>query len=225
MTGTALLVMSPDHVRRSLADNLRERRVIVETAGSADDARGKDILGDADVVVFDLTMAGDGAALCARMRSAARGGLIALGDPAGHTLASEALRAGADDFVPHPPSPDELAARVRALIRRLREYCSSAARIELGDVLVDCERHQVWVRGESVALTPKEFELLRELADNAGGLVAREELLREVWGFDESIASRTLDVHIGRLRKKIESDPSRPSLIVTVPRVGYRMAA
>ncbi|MBD3292933.1 MAG: hypothetical protein GF393_08425 [Armatimonadia bacterium] len=152
-------------------------------------------------------------------------GLIALGDRR-EVDPADVLRAGADDFLAQPASPLELVARVRALLRRLREYCAaSVATIDLGDVTVRCDRHEVLVRGERVELTPKEFDLLTALARGAGELVEREELLERVWGYDEAVCSRTLDVHVGRLRKKIERDPSTPRLIVTVPRVGYRMAA
>ncbi|MFW5868716.1 MAG: winged helix-turn-helix domain-containing protein, partial [Armatimonadota bacterium] len=149
-----------------------------------------------------------------------------LGDGRVDVDAADVLRAGADDFMSHPVSASELVARVRALLRRLREYCEiSPGLIDIGEVTMRCDRHEVMVRGEPVALTPKEFDLLRELARGAGNLVEREALLERIWGYDESISTRTLDVHVGRLRKKIERDPSSPRLILTVPRLGYRIAA
>ncbi len=227
MSGTALLAMRADEVRNRTADGLRERRVEVGIADSINDALEAGRVLCPDVIVVDLALADDRAGeLCMRIRGAEPLALIALGDGRGEDGPVEALQAGADDYLAYPQSPIELVARVRALIRRLREYsAASSALIARGEVVVDCERHEVTVRGEPVSLTPKEFDLLRELASSAGELVPRDELLRDIWGLERPIASRTLDVHIGRLRKKIERDPSRPRLIVTVPRLGYRLAA
>jgi len=224
MLGRALLLMPSDETREHIITGLRERRIDVGLADSVEDAAGQPE--PADVAVVDLALGcTDSTVLCAGLRQSGLPGLIALGDT--HEVdAADVLRAGADDFMAQPASATELIARVRALLRRLREYCAaSSATIDLGEVTVRCDRREVLVRGERVELTPKEFDLLRELARGAGDLVEREDLLDRVWGYDEAVCSRTLDVHVGRLRKKVERDPSSPRLIVTVPRVGYRMAA
>lgn len=224
MRQAVLLIMRPSQLRDRTALGLTERRVAVETTDrlACSNAKAK-----ADVAVIELALAElDAPDVCAALRATGLAGLIALGGSEGPSRAVELLQAGADDYLSRPLSPFELIARVRALLRRLNEYhICSAGVIDLGDVVVDCDRHEVRVRGQRVALTPREFDLLRELALNAGSLIPREELLRSVWGYDEQIVSRTLDVHIGRLRKKVESDPSAPDLIQTVPRVGYRLAA
>ncbi|MFW5866434.1 MAG: winged helix-turn-helix domain-containing protein [Armatimonadota bacterium] len=224
MLGRTLLLMSPDETRDLTAAGLRERRIDVTIAEHTNDLSDVE---QPDVAVVELDLVEDSSAgVCADMRAAGFGGLIALGDREGLIDPADTLRAGADDFMTHPPSAAELIARIRALLRRLREYCVvSTAVLDLGEIKVRCDRHEVTVRGERVALTPKEFELLLELARGGGELVEREELLERIWGYDESISSRTLDVHVGRLRKKIERDPSSPRLILTVPRVGYRVAA
>ena len=231
MAYTVLLIMKPSRLRECTADGLLERCIEVEVRDVADgwDSPPIDAARHAgvDVAVVELpaTHAEPGE-VCAKMRESGLPGVIALGDSGSPIGAVEALQAGADDYLPRPLSPLELIARIRALLRRLNEYRGgSSGLIDLGQIVVDCDSYRVMVRGEDVALTPKEFELLRELARNPGALLPRAELLRSVWGFDETIISRTLDVHIGRLRKKIECDPACPDLIQTVPRVGYRLAA
>lgn len=225
MSGLVSLLMSSDETRESTAVGLRERRIDVTITDSI--AGLLDLPATPDVAVVESTFCHEGQErLWADLRDGGLAGLIVLGAPGGGPDAADVLRAGADDFMSYPVSPAELIARVRALLRRLREYCvASSVVMDFGDVIMHCDRHEVMVRGEQVSLTPKEFELLRELARGAGELVQREELLERVWGFDESVSSRTLDVHVGRLRKKIERDPSSPRLIVTVPRAGYRVAA
>lgn len=226
MFGQAWLIMRPGYVRDRVVEQLQSRRVGTEVFDSIEQVVQSADLPRPDVAVADLERGGDDVALtCARLRHLTRSAIIGLAPP--HRISAvEALRAGVDDFMAAPPAPAELVARIRALIRRLKEYgLPPDSVIDLGTVVVDCERHAVTVRGASVVLTPKEFALLSELARHGGELVRREKLLRTVWGFDESISSRTLDVHIGRLRKKLEKDPSRPELILTVPRVGYRLAA
>ena len=226
MPHRVLLIMRPSQLRDRTLHGLCERRIEVVLSSAV--AESAQITGDAaDVVVVELPAeppdVGD---ICARLKEIGFAGVIALGERGAASGAVEALQAGADDYLPRPLNPLELIARVRALLRRLREYrAPGGGLINLGDVVVDCDRHEVNVRGETVSLTPREFELLRELARNAGTLMPREQLLQRVWGYDEQIMSRTLDVHIGRLRKKIECDPADPDLIHTVPRIGYRLAA
>jgi DNA-binding response OmpR family regulator len=216
--------MSHDEIRDRAAAGLRERRIDVEIAETVDDAPSGPERPDVVVVELGLSAA-DGTQLCARLREEGMPGLIAIGDQC-RVAAADVLRAGADDFMAQPAAAIELIARVRALLRRLKEYCAaSAAIVDHGEVTLRCDRHEALVRGEKISLTPKEFDLLLELARSGGDLVEREELLERVWGYGDEVSSRTLDVHVGRLRKKIERDPSSPRLILTVPRVGYRMAA
>jgi len=226
MSARAWLMMAPGDTRERTTRGLEDRHIAVDVFASVELALAADYAGRPEVAVVDLDP-GDGsvAEVCRRVRAATGAGLIGLGHPA-RVPAVEVLRAGADDFVPAMASPDELVARVRALLRRITEYRRVPSRvIRAGEVVVDHERHAVSVRDRDVALTPREFELLCALARAAGELMRREDLLLKVWGLEEPTSTRTLDVHIGRLRRKIERDPSRPELIVTVPRVGYRMAA
>ena len=134
------------------------------------------------------------------------------------------LELGADDYVTKPFSVRELVSRVRANLRRVRPPGGSAADeiLTAGPVRMDIERHEVAVRGEIVPLPPKEFELLEVLLRRAGRLVTREFLIEEVWGPDYHGDTRTLDVHVKRLRRKLEDDPHHPVHLVTVRGLGYK---
>ena len=226
MAGSVVLIMARGELRSQTVEGLRDRRIAVQVADGLADALDEAAAHARDVAVCGLDIAvPDPLAACARLRRACDG-LIVLGCRGRRADAVELLRAGADDFMAFPFRPAELVARARALLRRLREFrVQDAEVVTRGDVVIDTRRHVATVRGEEVALTPTEFALLRELAAGPEDLISREVLLRDIWGIDESISTRTLDVHIGRLREKIELDASRPELIVTVPRLGYRMAA
>ncbi len=137
------------------------------------------------------------------------------------------LRLGADDYVTKPFGILELLARAEALLRRskLRERGASSARrvTRFGQIMVEPARRTVRRSGEPVELAPKEFDLLMSLIRAEGVVVSRMDLLRSVWGYSESVVSRTVDTHIAELRRKLEADPSRPRHILTVRKAGYRL--
>jgi two-component system response regulator RegX3 len=143
------------------------------------------------------------------------------------------LEVGADDYVSKPYRLRELVARMRAVLRR-RSPDDGAAPVRgerddevlrVGDVALDAERHEVWIRGDLVKLPLKEFELLTLLLDNAGRVLTRDQLIDRVWGSDYVGDTKTLDVHIKRLRSRVEDDPSRPSRIITIRGLGYKFDA
>jgi two-component system response regulator RegX3 len=133
------------------------------------------------------------------------------------------LEIGADDYVTKPFSTRELVARIRAVLRRRGKNGNEASDVlESGPVRLDADRHTVTIRGEAVPMPLKEFELLEVLLRNAGRVLTREQLMSRVWGSDYFGDTKTLDVHVKRLRAKLEPDPSAPRHLVTIRGVGYR---
>jgi DNA-binding response OmpR family regulator len=175
-----------------------------------------------DLIVLDLMLPGlDGFRLLETLRHEGVDTpvlvLTARGD---ETDKVRGLRTGADDYVTKPFALRELLARVGALLRRPR---ATPAPLGFGEVTVDPATHGVTRRGAAVPLRPKEYELLRALLRRAGRVATRSELLREVWGYQDCVVSRTLDTHVGELRRKLEDDPARPRHILTVRKTGYRL--
>jgi DNA-binding response OmpR family regulator len=132
------------------------------------------------------------------------------------------LELGADDYVTKPFSMRELLARVRALLRRAERSPDGGESLTTGDLLVDFAKRQVLRNGEALALKPKEYELVAFLARNRGRAFTRDQLLNQVWGYDFAGDSRTVDVHMRWLREKIETEPSKPTRLITVRGTGYR---
>jgi DNA-binding response OmpR family regulator len=176
---------------------------------------------DPRVVVLDLALPDlDGLEVCRRLRGLGRVPILILTARDEEVDRIVGLELGADDYMTKPFSPRELVARVRAILRRAEpeEEPEESTLIELGDVQLDRRLRQVAVAGATVALRTLEFELLAELAENAGQVVTRDRLLERVWGVAFAGGTRTVDVHVAQLRKKL----ARPDLIETVRGVGYR---
>ena len=178
-----------------------------------------------DLVLLDVMLPRvSGLDVCREIRSRSKVPIIMVSAKTTEIDTVVGLEVGADDYVPKPFRLRELVARMRAALRRAppSEEPSDGAVLEVGDVRLDPARHEVFVRGEAVALPLKEFELLELLLDNAGRVLTRETLIDRVWGHDYVGDTKTLDVHIKRLRAKVERDPSSPTRITTIRGLGYK---
>jgi two-component system response regulator RegX3 len=182
-----------------------------------------------DLVLLDLMLPGlSGIDVCRELRRISRTPVIMVTAKDSEVDTVVGLEVGADDYVTKPYRMRELVARMRAVLRRAAADVGVAEEhevLEAGEIRLDLARHELTVRGEAVPLPRKEFEVLELLMDNAGRVLTRESLLDRVWGHDYVGDTKTLDVHIKRIRGKIEDDPRRPSRITTIRGVGYRFEA
>ncbi|HET8616672.1 MAG TPA: response regulator transcription factor [Actinomycetales bacterium] len=180
-----------------------------------------------DLVLLDLMLPGlPGTEVCRRIRATSSVPVIMLTARDTEIDKVVGLELGADDYVTKPYSSRELLARVRALLRRAGQSAEpDDSALQAGQVRMDVDRHVVTVSGEPVALPLKEFELLEMLLRNAGRVLTRAQLIDRVWGGDYVGDTKTLDVHVKRLRSKIEAEPAQPRLIVTVRGLGYKLDA
>jgi len=220
-----LVVEDEKNIRELIKFNLENADYEVETASDGREAMEK-LSEETDLVVLDLMLPEiDGMEVCRRMRGSEKLRqipiimLTAKGEEVERILG---LEMGADDYMTKPFSPRELVARIKAIFRRLKEFKADSEQlkdeiIEAGKLKLDISRHEVIYGEEKIILTPKEFELLRYLVINQGRVLSRDLLLEKIWGYEYAGDTRTVDVHIRRLRKKIEAD-----YIATVRGVGYK---
>ncbi len=182
-----------------------------------------------DLVVLDIMLPGtDGLEVLRQLRQETRDSqlqdvyVIMLTAKADETDKIVGLTMGADDYMTKPFSPRELVARVKAALRRIRGQSTAKSNLVFKRIRVDVDAHLAWKDEQPIELTPIEFDLLHVLVRNAGRALSREQLIEQVWGYDYYGDDRVVDVHVGRLRKKIEDDPAEPTLIATVWGAGYR---
>jgi two-component system response regulator RegX3 len=223
---TVLVVEDEDSFVEALSIGLRREGFRVQIA--RDGAQALDLF-DAvgpDLVLLDVMLPRiSGIDVCRQLRKRSQVPIIMVTAKGAEIDTVVGLEVGADDYVTKPYRLRELVARMRAVLRRApreRQMDASGEALEVGDVALDPERHEVVIRGSTVQLPLKEFELLELLLDNAGRVLTRETLIDRVWGSDYVGDTKTLDVHIKRLRSKVEDDPSNPSRIVTIRGLGYK---
>ena len=221
-----LVVEDEESYSDALSYVLRKEGFEVAVAETGPDALDEYDRAGADIVLLDLMLPGlSGTEVCRALRS--RGNVPVIIVSAKDTEVDKVvgLELGADDYVIKPYSPRELVARIRAVLRRGIETDLVPSTVESGGVRMDVERHVVTVAGREVQLPLKEFELLEMFLRNAGRVLTRGQLIDRVWGADYVGDTKTLDVHVKRLRAKIESDPANPQHLVTVRGLGYKYAA
>ncbi|HHY36362.1 MAG TPA: response regulator transcription factor [Firmicutes bacterium] len=220
-----LIVDDEDTILEFLRINLEKNGFTVVAAGDGKEALRLARQEQPRCILLDVMLPGlDGFEVLRELRKTMDVPVIMLtakGDDIDKILG---LELGADDYVTKPFNPRELVARIKAILRRVEKTAANSEEgvITVGDLTLDLERHRVEVRGRVVDLTPKEFELLELLMANPGKVFSRDALLSQVWGYDYFGDTKTVDVHIRRLREKIEVDPSSPVNIITVWGVGYK---
>ncbi len=218
-----LVVEDEESYSDALAYMLRKEGFEVSLAGTGPDALAEFDRTGADIVLLDLMLPGlPGTEVCRRIRQVSAVPVIMVSAKDDEVDKVVGLELGADDYVTKPYSPRELVARIRAVLRRGAEQDLLPATLEFGQVRMDVERHLVTVHGREVRMPLKEFELLEMFMRNAGRVLTRMQLIDRVWGSDYVGDTKTLDVHVKRLRAKIEPDPASPRYLVTVRGLGYK---
>jgi two-component system, OmpR family, response regulator RegX3 len=220
-----LVVEDEESFSDALSYMLRREGFEVAVAATGPDALNEFDRSGADLVLLDLMLPGlSGTEVCRTLRQRSSVPVIMLTARDSEIDKVVGLELGADDYVTKPFSSRELVARIRAVLRRRGEPAADAqpSTLEAGPVRMDVERHVVSVNGEAVAMPLKEFDLLELLLRNAGRVLTRGQLIDRVWGTDYVGDTKTLDVHVKRLRAKIEPDPANPRHLVTVRGLGYK---
>ncbi len=221
-----LVVEDEETLSEAIAFLLSKEGFEVSVATSGPEAIATFEKSGADLILLDLMLPGlSGTEVCRQIRAKSAVPIIMLTAKDSEIDKVVGLEIGADDYVTKPYSSRELIARIRAVLRRgeLSDSVDDGGALEVGPVRMDTDRHVISVNGEQVSLPLKEFELLEFLMRNSGRVLTRMQLIDRVWGSDYVGDTKTLDVHIKRLRAKIEKDPANPEYIQTVRGMGYKM--
>lgn len=218
-----LLIEDEDSIRESVAFLLEKEGFIVVQEN--DGLRGVETFEkeNSDLILLDLMLPGlDGLEVCKRIRKSSNVPIIMLTAKDTELDKVLGLELGADDYITKPFSSRELTARVKAILRRVKESFEANDVVETKTVVVDPLKHKVFVRGEEIKLPLKEFDLLLYLSQNPGRVLTREQIIDRIWGHDYFGDTKTLDVHIKRIRSKIEKNPNNPEIIQTIRGLGYK---
>jgi two-component system response regulator RegX3 len=219
-----LVVEDEESYSDALAYMLRKEGFEVAIAATGPDALAEFDRAGADIVLLDLMLPGiPGTEVCRQIRQTSNVPVIMVSAKDDEVDKVVGLELGADDYVTKPYSPRELVARIRAVLRRGVEPDLAPMTLEVGNVRMDVERHIVTVGAAEVRLPLKEFELLEMFLRNPGRVLTRGQLIDRVWGSDYVGDTKTLDVHVKRLRAKLEDNPAEPKLLTTVRGLGYKL--
>lgn len=221
-----LIVEDEASFSEALSFLLGKEGFIVDSASTGSEALAKFDGGNFDLLLLDLMIPEvSGIEVCRAIRAKSQVPIIMLTAKDTEIDKVVGLELGADDYVTKPYSKNELVARIRAVLRRGQNQVSEgdAGVLSVANIRMDIDRHQVSVGGQPISLPLKEFELLEFLMRNPGRVLTRNQLIDRVWGSDYVGDTKTLDVHIKRLRAKIEKDPANPTLIQTVRGLGYKI--
>ncbi|TYP54231.1 response regulator transcription factor [Thermosediminibacter litoriperuensis] len=224
ISGRILVVEDEDSIRRFIVINLKRNGYEVIEAASGEEAVKKALEEKPDITVLDVMLPGmDGFEVCRLLREKLPDMAVVMLTARGQDMDRiMGLELGADDYVVKPFNPLELTARIRAVLRRIRRGGWEDEKISSGPFVLDLKGHRVLKKGEELDLTPREFNLMALFMKNPGKAFSRDEILNAVWGADYVGDPKTVDVHIRRLREKVEDNPGRPEYIETVWGMGYR---
>jgi two-component system KDP operon response regulator KdpE len=219
-----LVVDDEPQILRALQTNLRGAGYEVQTAATVAEALAAAAIRPPDAVILDLVLPdGSGTDVCRELRRWSSMPILVLSAVGDEQEKVAALDAGADDYVTKPFGMDELLARLRAALRR--SSTAGEPVLEVGELVLDLDKHAVFRNGEQLSLTPNEYDLLALLIRNEGKLLTHRAILREVWGPAYGDESHYLHVYVSQLRRKIEPDPTRPRYLLTEPGAGYRLVS
>ncbi len=225
MNESILLIEDEQALSLTLSDRLQAEGYVVDCAHDGNEGLSRATRLPFDLILLDVMLPGkNGLDICREIRQAGLITPILMLTARGQTAEKVVgLKLGADDYVTKPFDMLELIARIEALLRRVPTKPAQTGVQQVRSLRVDLRGTEVWREGKPVSLSAREFQLLRYLLEHAGETLSRDQLLREVCDYHATTFTRTVDVHVASLRQKLEDDPKQPSLIVTVPGLGYKL--